>query len=537
MATGTQDLDTTFELEDEEQKESPSVPVVTWGKLMSLNPSKASNILLDKDNVTIGRRDENDAVIADARVSSNHCSVSRVTETKDGVPVVSFVLCDVSSNGTFVNGKKVGKNMTIALKNGDEVVLLPESKVGKPDLLGYVFKTLKRTHSEVTDPGDEPDTKKTKLGRSDTFTESMLEDLTCSICTEVIYRCVAAIPCLHNFCGACLSDWLARSPDCPKCRQSVTEVHRNHTLNNVVSTFLSAHAEYQRPDDEKKALDLKDKITADAVPISALNSSVKPVRVASVVHVHYDDDDDEVSDEYRDPEHRADDDMYDDEMQASDHYEDEDEDEEEEDDGCPHCTAPAADGFQCGESSTHEVCSYCLRPFPKRPNADNIQCVGCKSHFCEQYWGTCQRKGPMTNFCKLSDHTFAALPANVLASNPYERQLLVQVLTDKGKSVQDLFQEMLVQLDANNWSYPFTNRGLGGVASSAVKSDSYLCSQCAAGVFLDLCYRYRQSLDDDELPAEARNRSNCWYGKNCRTQTHNINHAKRLNHICEQTRH
>eukprot|EP00742_Colponemidia_sp_Colp-10_P007413 GILJ01007980.1.p1 GENE.GILJ01007980.1~~GILJ01007980.1.p1 ORF type:complete len:538 (+),score=49.30 GILJ01007980.1:40-1614(+) len=524
MATGTQDLDTTFELEEDEQKESPSMPLVTWGKLMSLNPTKASNILLDKDTVTIGRRDENDAVIADARVSSNHCSVSRVTEMKDGMSVVSFVLCDVSSNGTFVNNKKVGKNITIALKNGDEVVLLPESKVGKPDLLGYVFKTLKRTHSEVTDPGSEPDTKKAKLERSDTFTQSMLEDLTCSICTEVIYRCVAAIPCLHNFCGACLSDWLARATDCPKCRQSVTEVHRNHTLNNVVSTFLSAHPEYQRPDDEKKELDLKDKITADAVPISALNSALKTVPVASVVDIH----DDDASDEYRDDEYREDDDMYD---------EDEGDDEQDED-RCLQCATPAADGYQCDQNSpSHETCRYCYRPFPKRANADNIQCVGCKSHFCEQYWGTCPNKGPISNFSKLSDHTFAALPANVLYSNPYERQVLEQVLTNKGKSVQDMFQEMLVQLDANNWSYPFSQHVLGVVASSAVKSDSYLCTRCAAVVFLDLCYRYRQSLNDDELPAEAQNRSNCWYGKNCRTQTHNLNHAKRLNHICEQTRH
>ncbi|GAW01124.1 hypothetical protein LENED_002703 [Lentinula edodes] len=29
---------------------------------------------------------------------------------------------------------------------------------------------------------------------------------------------------------------------------------------------------------------------------------------------------------------------------------------------------------------------------------------------------------------------------------------------------------------------------------------------------------------------------NCWYGYNCRTQTHNLAHAQKLNHLCEQTR-
>lgn len=31
-------------------------------------------------------------------------------------------------------------------------------------------------------------------------------------------------------------------------------------------------------------------------------------------------------------------------------------------------------------------------------------------------------------------------------------------------------------------------------------------------------------------------RSNCWYGKDCNTQTHNLIHAKKLNHICDNVK-
>ena len=48
---------------------------------------------------------------------------------------------------------------------------------------------------------------------------------------------------------------------------------------------------------------------------------------------------------------------------------------------------------------------------------------------------------------------------------------------------------------------------------------------------------YLQSVHASELPAAVTSRSDCWYGHDCRTQRHNVDHSRRLNHICENTRH
>ena len=35
----------------------------------------------------------------------------------------------------------------------------------------------------------------------------------CGICMEILYKCVSVAPCMHSFCGACLSDWLKKSAE------------------------------------------------------------------------------------------------------------------------------------------------------------------------------------------------------------------------------------------------------------------------------------------------------------------------------------
>lgn len=47
--------------------------------------------------------------------------------------------------------------------------------------------------------------------------------------------------------------------------------------------------------------------------------------------------------------------------------------------------------------------------------------------------------------------------------------------------------------------------------------------------------RYRGAIKD-QLPSDIKNRPKCWYGVNCKTMIHNEDHAKKLDHICEQVR-
>jgi serine/threonine-protein kinase CHEK2 len=56
------------------------------------------------------------------------------------------LLEDKSTNGTFVNGDKVGKNRVQALKNNDEISL------ARKENKAYVFSDLNDTHNKMLPP-------------------------------------------------------------------------------------------------------------------------------------------------------------------------------------------------------------------------------------------------------------------------------------------------------------------------------------------------------------------------------------------------
>lgn len=60
------------------------------------------------------------------------------------------------------------------------------------------------------------------------------------------------MPCLHNFCGSCFSDWMAKQKTCPSCRKDVTTVSKNPMVNNLVEKYLEMHPEKKRSAEEYK---------------------------------------------------------------------------------------------------------------------------------------------------------------------------------------------------------------------------------------------------------------------------------------------
>ncbi|KAL1925668.1 uncharacterized protein VTP21DRAFT_551 [Calcarisporiella thermophila] len=88
-----------------------------WAKLESLN-SLYPDFALSEQIVKIGRQTDCPAPLRfkDNRVSGHHCIIEH---TSDGP-----VLTDLSFNGTFINGKKLGKGNSSSLQSGDEIVIL-----------------------------------------------------------------------------------------------------------------------------------------------------------------------------------------------------------------------------------------------------------------------------------------------------------------------------------------------------------------------------------------------------------------------------
>lgn len=97
----------------------PDVPVKVeekahelWGRLVSTNPDYPSIELHEKD-VVLGRQSTCDVRIADASISGRHCRLFR--EAEPGGPRCAYFVEDLSTNGTFVDGVRVGQHNKVSL--------------------------------------------------------------------------------------------------------------------------------------------------------------------------------------------------------------------------------------------------------------------------------------------------------------------------------------------------------------------------------------------------------------------------------------
>jgi pSer/pThr/pTyr-binding forkhead associated (FHA) protein len=83
-------------------------------KLVVTAPGSASReIPLDKERITIGRREDNDVRLEDGATSGHHAAI--ITVLSD-----SFLQDLNSTNGTFINGKRIQKH---ALRTGDVITI------------------------------------------------------------------------------------------------------------------------------------------------------------------------------------------------------------------------------------------------------------------------------------------------------------------------------------------------------------------------------------------------------------------------------
>lgn len=84
------------------------------GKLeFSFNSNRLDEFVLDKEVMTIGRKDDNDIRIENLAVSGHHAKLLTIFDD-------SFLEDLDSTNGTYVNGQPITKH---PLKNGDVVVI------------------------------------------------------------------------------------------------------------------------------------------------------------------------------------------------------------------------------------------------------------------------------------------------------------------------------------------------------------------------------------------------------------------------------
>lgn len=198
--------------------------------------------------VSCGRDPVNTLVLADPRASLVHFTL-RVLETRAGL--VTLDLLDESSNGTYVNGRRVGRGRSVPVAEGDQILVLPASQVGRHAEVGFVLlRDAKGAHCCGVGGGTRWQLQAAAAGvcacasgggavaeagarslppspRGVTVPRALERDLRCGICADALYHCLTLVPCGHNFCTACFVRWRRRSYACPECREHVQQAARS----------------------------------------------------------------------------------------------------------------------------------------------------------------------------------------------------------------------------------------------------------------------------------------------------------------------
>jgi len=231
-----------------------------WGKLSSFNVN-FENVSLIKSEYSLGRQPTNDIKISDIRLSGVHCKILKDTEN-------NFWVEDLSSNGTFLDNEVIGKGKKRKIVSGDKIYLLHPSKVQQDEAIGYVFSSVKSSEDPALKRQREDNQKAIEEGKRQyeknlRFQEELGEEMKCCICIDYLHQCVTLIPCLHNFCASCFSDWMEKSKLCPQCREEAVEVKKNHVVNNIIEKFLENNPDKKRPPKEYEDMDKKNKIRED----------------------------------------------------------------------------------------------------------------------------------------------------------------------------------------------------------------------------------------------------------------------------------
>ena len=269
--------------EDDHGQAQPQLASAFFGRLVTLGRSNEQDLRLVLPEHTVGRVDSCSLVLRYPFVSSVH---ARIRCGPEGVSIE-----DCSTNGLWINGAKLSTKATVSLGHNDEVAFAPpraEGDMAPP--LRFTFTAppppAAAAPAAAADPvvaellrvvagaaasssESEPPAPPPPPAAAGNEEEEGEKHLVCGICQDLLYRPVSAQPCLHNFCSACYSSWMARSDNCPECRQAVRMVARNHLLASIVDEFVLKHPHKQREAAERARMDSEDKIGSEPVRVGS----------------------------------------------------------------------------------------------------------------------------------------------------------------------------------------------------------------------------------------------------------------------------
>ncbi|CUA75081.1 hypothetical protein RSOLAG22IIIB_01722 [Rhizoctonia solani] len=412
-----------------------------------------------------------------------------------------------------------------------------------------------------------------KVGEeSQISTFSIDDEISCGICLGVLESPYTVIPCLHTFDRDCLLGWWQRNDTCPLCKTRATSGRHSFQLQAIVNHYDSKRPAHKRA-------------RADDPGPGPDKAEIYPFGVAPPVVVnqpHHDEDEDEDEDN-------------DDENEDDDEEEDEDEDLDGLLVGgrivfpCPTCRPGHPSGYTCPipiPEPTEAVKDSEAQDYlngrraiiePGRGNRRIPFAEGLHNAPGAEHLFTAELKAEINRACE--EHVACVRCASYLPRNwPGRAQSICKGCGDATCEAFDQigcpqvmwnrfltpFNEVGNTLDPGilweriSGTYPHFFRNLterqrffdrlaaNNITPSSVTQEllreaghgdaDYFCSVCIGSTVQNgFAESWRRKIENGEvpLPAQVPNLSNCWYGRDCRTQSHNVAHATRLNHDCD----
>ncbi|CAD8213771.1 unnamed protein product [Paramecium octaurelia] len=515
-------------------------------QLITLNNLTSESLNISKSLFKLGRDPTNDKQLTNNKISSFHLQI----EFEES----QFTILDNSSNGTFLNGKRIGKGNKVIIQNGDTLHILPLDRVQPDEIIGFQFLTDKikdsRLHSDEIQSINHNKSKDEIVSKLDTHNqqiEELADELICTICNDYLFEAVTTNPCNHHFCGACLSTWLEKQlhNDCPNCRIAIKSIMIARMMNNLVEKWLKCNPS------QNKTASLMAKMKEENLIYKNPNYYLNFQEEYAKKNQNQFDQEDGFD------EFLSNDDDFDDnnpqlyqnplilpnnfvhfqvfnplppppppqQVQLVQ--------------PCKSCNGQVWKQYQCTDIQFHIGCSSCGRLMPKRllTEQENEQlqmmCCICKVYDCKFYYGDCN-KANLNKLMLFKDiRDMVQIPQNFINNVEYER-IINHLKNNDATYIYDFMMEHYIKkgdfyFEQNKRTFNFPLQDL----NVKITPDTPVCWQCHKKLIKFIIFKYVQYQKHNDPIFSF---PDCFYGINCRTQHWNQFHADKYNHICEQTK-
>lgn len=209
-----------------------------WGVLKnSKDPLK--DFLLSKQEYSLGNSSESDLQVKEKEIGSPHLSISLDPYTKQvKIKLLwreGFLKVKNWTSKIAIFGKP------ISIVNGDQIVFGGYSDMRKE--IAYHFYINEAILNVIFhDENSFQKVLKKGIPNEDIIKKQLKSHYSCSICLELMVNVVTLIPCLHDFCGVCITHHMNTNSidtSCPLCRIQIHSAKRNDRINSFLRDHIT----------------------------------------------------------------------------------------------------------------------------------------------------------------------------------------------------------------------------------------------------------------------------------------------------------